>query len=134
MKIKMLLVSTSLVMASLAHASPESSASTNMCFFSGVPSSDVSYTIIKNVKVGKGTYGPVTDVLPLLAAQASKLGADAIINYSGSQRFGFWPWRFVRPVVRGVAIKWNANPAPGCDSLGGTLLSKMMTENVAPRR
>lgn len=89
-----------------------------MCFFAGKPPSDVKYTVIKRLKVAKGTYGGVTEILPKFASQAQGHGAHAIIDYTGSQRFGFWPWRMVRPVVRGTAVKWVTPPRPGLRNAG----------------
>jgi hypothetical protein len=79
------------------------------------------YTVVKQLKVGKGSYGSVDEAITMLAAKARKAGADAVINYTGSQRFGFWPWRFVHPVVRGTAVKWASGPAFDCTASGGTL-------------
>src|SRR5580765_6132543 len=67
-----------------------------VCVLSGAPPSTTQFTIVKQLKIGKGTYGSVDEGIALLADKARTLGADAIINYSGSQRFGFFPWRFVR--------------------------------------
>jgi hypothetical protein len=78
----------------------------NVCFFAGTPPADVRYSVIRKLRAGKGTYEGVKDVLPKLAAKAQKVGADAIIDFEGAQRFGMLPWRIVHPVVRGVAVRW----------------------------
>lgn len=103
-----------------------------LCFFAGKPPSDVKYTVIKKLKVAKGTYGGVRDILPKFASYAHKHGADAIIDYTGSQRFGFWPWRMVRPVVRGAAVKWLTPPAQDCTALGGSTLSTILSTDMPP--
>jgi hypothetical protein len=102
------------------------------CFFSGKPPMDAKYSIVRALKVGKGSYGNVVDIVPTLAQQARALGADAMIDYTGSQRFGFWPWRMVRPVVRGVAVRWNEAPAKGCEAMGGSTLQTIIATNKAP--
>lgn len=104
----------------------------NFCFLAGKPPTDVKYTIIRQVKVAKGSYGGVKDILPKFARYAQSIGADAIVDYAGSQRFGFWPWRIVRPVVRGVAVKWTDTPAKDCASLGGATLQQILDTNKAP--
>ena len=104
----------------------------NFCFFSGNPPADVKYTVIKKLKVGKGTYGGVKDILPKFAGYAQKVGADAIMGYTGSQRFGFWPWRMVRPVVRGVAIKWSGTQSQDCTAMGGTTLKAILAADKPP--
>ena len=102
------------------------------CFFAGTPSADNKYTVVRKLKVGKGTYGGVKDILPKFADYARKVGADAIINYTGSQRFGFFPWRMVRPVVQGVAIKWSDPQKRDCAALGGTTLKAILESNKPP--
>jgi len=113
-------------------ATAPTSEAADFCFFSGKPPADVKYTIIRPIRVGKGTYGGVKDILPKFAGYAQKIGADAIIDYTGSQRFGFWPWRMVHPVVRGVAIKWADTPHPNCSAIGGTTLSAILASDRAP--
>jgi hypothetical protein len=114
----------------------EASAPTNdvadFCFFSGTPPADVKYTVIKKLKVGKGTYGGVKDILPKFAGYARRVGADAIIGYTGSQRFGVLPWRVVRPVVRGVAIKWSDTQGRDCTAMGGTTLKTILATDQPP--
>ncbi|WP_151732427.1 hypothetical protein [Acinetobacter ursingii] len=87
-----------------------------VCLISGVPSQQ--YVVVKRVKVAKGTYGSVEELYPKLGNAAQKLNANAIVDYNASQRFGFWPWRIVRPVATGTAVRWNA-PNVDCQSLGG---------------
>ena len=47
----------------------------------------------------------------------NQVGGNVVINYNASQRFGFWPWRIVRPVVWGTAVKWKT--PVDCKQLGG---------------
>ena len=104
----------------------------NFCFFAGTPASDFKFTVIRKLKVGKGTYGSVKDILPKFAGYARSYGADAIIGYTGSQRFGFFPWRMVRPVVRGTAIKWTNPAVKDCAAMGGTTLSQILATDKPP--
>jgi hypothetical protein len=116
-----------------AVASSTAASVEDFCFIKGAPPSDFRYVRIKEMKLSKGTYGSVREILDEFAENARKAGADAIINYSGSQRFGFWPWRMVRPVVRGTAIKWVSDVKPECAKAGGQTLSEVqVTNEVAP--
>jgi hypothetical protein len=92
-----------------------------VCVLAGSPPASAQFTVVKQLKIGKGTYGSVDEGIAMLADKVRNLGADAVINYAGSQRFGFFPWRFVRPVVRGTAIKWNSGTEFDCVASGGTL-------------
>jgi hypothetical protein len=90
---------------------------TTMCLIKGEPNSP--YEVIKFFRVGRGSYGSVESVLPSFIRMGKSLGADAIMSYSGSQRFGFFPWRIVRPVMQGVAVKWDQNSDANCIASGG---------------
>lgn len=103
---------------STAHSNP-------ICLLSGMPSSDVKYKVIRKVKYAKNGYGNINSVLPIIISQAQSLGADAIIDYNGGHRFGFWPWQFVRPVVRGVAVTWDSPSDINCEGMGGTFKAQL---------
>lgn len=102
------------------------------CFFARLPPASQKYKVIKNIKIGKGSYGSVQDILPKMAEYAQLRGADAIVEYNGSQRFGFWPWRMVRPVVRGVAVQWTDPKPSSCESIGGTKLRTILSSGQPP--
>jgi hypothetical protein len=106
----------------------------DFCFFANLPPASQKYKIIKDVSIGKNSYGSVTTILPKLAEYAQMRGADAIIGYTGSQRFGFWPWRVVRPVVRGTAVQWTEPKPTDCESIGGTKLSTILTSGQPPAK
>lgn len=106
----------------------------DFCFFANLPPASQKYKIIKDVSIGKNSYGSVTAILPKLAEYAQMRGADAIIEYTGSQRFGFWPWRVVRPVVRGTAVQWTEPKPTDCESIGGTKLSTILSSGQPPAK
>lgn len=90
-----------------------------VCLFTGTPPAEYIYTTLKELNYGKGSYGSVNDLLPRVVEDAKAVGADAIMHYNGAQHFGFWPWRFVRPVVTGTAIKWSPARDIDCAGAGG---------------
>lgn len=107
----------------------------DMCLIPGKPSGqDGNYQVTGKVKAARQTYGSVVLVLPELVARAKAAGADAIIDYNGSQRFGFFPWRLVRPVATGTAIRWTAGQQGDCASLGGRTVSDVISSNRPPER
>ncbi|MYM62942.1 hypothetical protein [Pseudomaricurvus sp. HS19] len=113
-----------LTLASLSAAANMATAN-NLCLLSGTPGPEHGYDEIKRVKVAKRGYGSVNEMIPQLLNKARGLGADAVINYNGSQRFGFWPWQFVRPTATGTAIKWKQAANVDCESMGGTYKTQL---------
>ena len=103
------------------------------CLYGAEPSGGAKYTTLRNVKTSRETYGGVTDELPRFVETAKATGADAVIHYNGAQRFGFWPWRLVRPVLSGVPIKFE-QPAPDCVATGGVTAANVMESNKEPPR
>ena len=106
----------------------------SFCLFSAPPSAGNPYTTLRKLKVARQTYGSVRDVLPELVDRARALGAGAIVDYNGSQRFGFWPWRLVRPVATGTAIKWNIGAPADCKAAGGMTVAEVLNSNKPPSR
>lgn len=102
-----------------AVAPEQQSPKSGICLFTGTPPPEFTYTALKELDYGKGSYGSVNDILPKLVEDAKAVGADAVIHYNGAQHFGFWPWRFVRPVATGTAIKWSPARDVDCASAGG---------------
>ena len=103
------------------------------CLYGGKPTGDAKYKAGKNVKTSRETYGSVLDELPRFVATAKAMGADAVVDYNGAQHFGFWPWRLVRPVASGVAIKWDG-AAPDCAASGGATFATIMATDKEPPR
>ena len=104
----------------------------SFCIIAGTPPSDSPYSVLRRLKVGKGTYGGIRDILPKLASNAKRRGADALIDYDGAQRFGFHPWRMVRPVVRGTAIRWTGSKPESCTAAGGHTLRDILESGLSP--
>jgi len=104
----------------------------DLCLVRGKPSGDARYQVLKKLKVARQTYGSVTLVLPELAQQARAAGADLIIEYNGSQRFGFFPWRLVRPVATGTAVRWLGAQPVDCAALGGNTVAEVISTNKEP--
>lgn len=100
----------------MAQTEPTTTSTLHVCAIKGTPDS-TQFDIKKRIKVAKGTYGSVEELYPRFAERAHQVGGNVVINYNASQRFGFWPWRIVRPVVWGTAVKWKT--PVDCKQLGG---------------
>lgn len=104
----------------------------DLCVFDNGAPSDMPHQVLHKLKVAKGSYGGVKELLPKFVQEALAYKADAIVDYNSSQRFGFWPWRLVRPVVSGTAIRWNEKPRKSCEAMGGVRLEVILTTNRSP--
>lgn len=91
------------------------------CFFDNTPNSDVEYTVARKVKILKGTYGSLNQVLPKVEPFVKGTNANAIMNFKLAQRFSIWPWRFVSPVATGKAILITDSKGMSCEEMGGHL-------------
>jgi len=116
----------------LIAASASASESLDICLVTGTPPTDIKYEKIQKIDIRKGTYGSVTGILPAFADKADSLGANAVVNYKGSQRFGFWPWRFVRPVVTGEAVNLHLDNGKTCQDIGGATVKRVIETNKEP--
>jgi hypothetical protein len=72
------------------------------------------YKFRGEIDIKRMRYGGIESLDKLAIQTARNYGADAIIDYKSGQEFGYFPWMFVRPYVRGVAIKWVNEPPKGC--------------------
>ncbi len=90
-----------------------------VCMLKSALPANVKYTVVGSINSSKQTYGSVNELLPLMAADARKVGADAIVNLNTAQRIGAWAW--ARPVGTGTAVKLADRKGFDCAGLGGEL-------------
>jgi hypothetical protein len=94
----------------------------SICLLAGAPPSDVKYETVGRIVATKRSYGSSDELLPAMAYEARRLGADAIINLQAGQRFkGPLPWRITSPSGDGTAIKVIDTPKIDCAHAGGRL-------------
>ena len=91
-----------------------------ICFFDDIQKKKKKkFSTIKTFREGKNGYGSTSNIEYWVARYANKLGGNAVINFSASQSFGFWPWQIVRPLASGTIISWKDVSDPQCVSKGG---------------
>lgn len=90
-----------------------------VCLLKSPLPSAYAYKVIGKVNSSKKTYGSVNELLPLIAADARAVGADAIINLVTGQKMGAFAW--ARPVATGTAVKLADPAAFNCVANGGEL-------------
>ena len=94
---------------------------TEFCAFEDFPQG-VPFKVLGVVKAAKGTYGGADYLRPIIQEKVQKKGGNAVANYHENQRFGFWPWRMVRPVASGDAITILNTRGKSCAEMGGKTL------------
>ena len=90
-----------------------------VCFLKSPMPEGVKYTSLGSVEGSKEFYGSVNEILPLMAEEARKMGADAVINFWTGPRIGLWAW--ARPIGTGTAVKLADKSALNCVAAGGEL-------------
>ncbi|QGZ41975.1 hypothetical protein IP92_04339 [Pseudoduganella flava] len=95
-----------------AHAGP-------VCMLRSPLPTNVKYKTLAALNSSKRTYGSVSELIPLMAADARAVGANAIINLNTGQRMGAFAW--ARPVGTGTAVKIEDSEAFNCVGAGGEL-------------
>ena len=94
---------------------------TVFCAFEDFPQG-VPFKVLGVVKAAKGTYGGAAYLRPIIQERVNAKGGNAVGNYHEGQRFGFWPWRVVRPVASGDAITILNTRGKSCEEMGGYTL------------
>ena len=84
----------------------------------GLPA-NISYTVLGNIQGGSEGYDRVGEIIPLMAQEARKLGADAVINMETGRKVGLFAWS--RPYGTGTAVRVKNKADLNCASLGGEL-------------
>jgi hypothetical protein len=90
-----------------------------ICMFRGAAPAGMNFKVLGTIEGSKEFYGSVNEILPLMADEARKLGADAVVNLETHQRVGLWAW--AHPVGTGIAVKIENRPEFNCLALGGLL-------------
>jgi len=103
---------------------PASSAATEaytgpVCLMEAPLSPDVKHRVIGDVEASKQWYGHQSELVPHLADEARKLGANAVVKIKLSQQIGLWAW--ARPVGSGEAIQIDDFKAFNCKDAGGLM-------------
>lgn len=94
---------------------------TEFCAFEDFPQG-VPFKVLGVVKAAKGTYGGADYLRPIIQEKVNAKGGNAVANYHEGQRFGFWPWRMIRPVASGDAITILNTRGKSCADMGGYTL------------
>ncbi len=89
-----------------------------VCLLRSPLPANTKFKVVGDINGSKRTYGSVSELLLLMAADARAIGADTIINLNTGQKMGAWAW--ARPVGTGTAVKLEGSSFD-CASAGGEL-------------
>lgn len=94
------------------HAAP-------VCFLKSPMPPNIEHSVIGDIGGSKQWYGSAEEVLALMAGDARKMGADALVNVNVAHKIGFFAW--ARPVATGIAVKLKNKGELNCVVAGGQL-------------
>lgn len=88
-----------------------------VCFLKSPLPPDVKHTVIGQIKGGKKTYGSFNEVYAVMAEEARRVGADAVVGLDARTDINAVAW--ARPVAQGAAIKLSDPASFDCQKWGG---------------
>jgi uncharacterized protein YbjQ (UPF0145 family) len=90
-----------------------------VCMLKSPLPSSIRYSIVGEINSSQQFYGSSEPLIPLMADEARKMGADAVVNLKLGHKMGMLAWS--RPYGLGTGVKL-ANPGDlNCLALGGEL-------------
>lgn len=89
-----------------------------VCLLAAPLPPELKHQVLGEVEASKQWYGSLEEMLPPLAEEARKLGANAVVKVKVSQQIGLFAW--ARPVGSGTAVKAEGNTLD-CVKLGGAM-------------
>jgi hypothetical protein len=93
-----------------------------VCLLAGALPTEFKTTEIGRIKATKRTYGSTEQLFPVMAEEARRIGADAIINLQADIRFKSpLPWRITSPTGDGQAVTVASEKPLDCLAVGGRL-------------
>ncbi|MCB5196576.1 hypothetical protein [Deefgea salmonis] len=90
-----------------------------VCFLIAPIPSSIPHTIIGEIKGSKRWYGSFSEVLKVMANEARRVGADAVMDLETKTDMNAIAW--ARPTGKGIAIKITDRSTFDCGKLNGTL-------------
>jgi hypothetical protein len=90
-----------------------------VCLLKSPLPESVRHKVIGQIDAGKRWYGGTGALMPLMADEGRKLGADAVVNIRSGQKIGLFAW--ATPYAYGTAVKIEDAKELNCLSLGGEL-------------
>jgi hypothetical protein len=90
-----------------------------VCLLKTAMPASVKHRVVGTVESSKEWYGSQTELYPMLADEARKVGADVVAGMTTAHRIGMFAW--ARPVGSGSAVKLESRKDLNCAAWGGEL-------------
>ena len=90
-----------------------------VCLLKTAMPASVKHRVVGAVESSKEWYGSQTELYPLMADEARRLGADVVANMTTAHKIGMLAW--ARPVGSGSAVKLDNRRDLNCAAWGGEL-------------
>lgn len=90
-----------------------------VCLLKTALPASVKHRVVGAVESSKEWYGSQTELYPMMADEARRMGADVVVNMTTAHKMG--PLAWARPVGTGSAIKLDDRKDLNCATWGGEL-------------
>ncbi len=87
-----------------------------VCMLKSPLPSSILHTVVGNIDASKQFYGGSDQLIPLMADEARKMGADVVVNMRTGQKMGMFAW--ARPYGSGTGVKLQNKADLNCLALG----------------
>lgn len=98
---------------------PAAARSGPVCLLQSPLPESVRHRTIGQIDASKRWYGGTGALMPLMADEGRKLGADAVVNIRSGQKIGLFAW--ATPYAYGTAVKLEDAKDLNCLALGGEI-------------
>lgn len=100
-----------------AKAEPPTPHAEPVCMLRAPLPSNIKHKVVGRVESSKQWYGSTDGIITNMAAEARRVGADAVVGMQAGQSIGFFAW--ARPVGYGMGVKLENRADLDCLKLGG---------------
>ena len=105
--------------AAVAPAKSAAASDQPVCLIKTAMPANVKHRVVGEVQSAKEWYGSQTEIYPMLADEARRVGADVVASMTTAHRMGMLAWS--RPVGSGTAVKLENRKDLNCAAWGGEL-------------
>ena len=90
-----------------------------VCVLKSPLPSSIPHTVVGEIDASRRWYGGVGTLIPLMADEARKMGADVVVNLRSGHKIGLFAWS--TPYATGTGVKLANRADLNCAANGGEL-------------